>query len=152
MPSQTPPGHDPAIVRIFLASAEGQDVLLGAIAYGFGVADNELAIRVSAVRREIARWSTHKRENTRRKIDSYQIDVIGAHGELKGSLCSLANALLVYQAPAGRSLEIGKILFAILDADVDGFDDWKRDAVPILAPMGCSHERMDRYVLARLPS
>ncbi|MEI6510597.1 MAG: hypothetical protein WCO25_00960 [Candidatus Uhrbacteria bacterium] len=150
MPSPTPTEFDSDRIRSFVASVEGQDALLGAIASGFGHADPTLF--VTAARREVAGWSDSKRGNVRVKILTGQIDVIGGHGELKGSVKSIASALLGFRTPPGRALEIGKVLFAILDADVDDLGAWMRDVPPCLVSMGCNRERLALYVIGRLPS
>ena len=150
MPFTTPAEFDTDRIRSFVASVEGQDALLGAIASGFGHADPTLF--VAAARREIGAWSGIKRANVRMKILTGQIDVIGGHGELKGFLASLASALLGFRTPPGRALEIGKILFEILDADVDDLGAWMRDVPPNIVSMGCDRERLVLHVIGRLPT
>ena len=144
-----PPMYATNLIRSFLASVEGQDVLLGAIASGFG--HENPAPFVSTLRHEMRGWSDNKRGNIRVKILTGQIDVIGAHGELKGSLSSLSSALLGFRAPSGHGLAIGKVLFVILDADVGDLDSWLRDVPRQLVPMGCNPERLVLYVVGRLP-
>ncbi len=150
MPAATRSEFSSDHIRSFVASLEGQNVLLGAIASGFGHEDPTLL--VTAARRQIAGWSETKRGSVRTKILTGQIDVIGAHGELKGSVASLTSALLGFRTPPGNAFEIGKILFLILDADAGDLGSWMRDVPPRLAPMGCNRERLALHVIGRLPT
>jgi len=150
MPPTTTPEFATERVRAFIASIEGQDVLLGAIASGFG--HETPTLFVSSARRVNANWSEARRANLRLKILTGQIDVIGGNSDLKSALASLANALLSFRTPPGRALEIGKILFAILDADVDDLGTWLLDVPPRLVSMGCDRERLVLHLVGHLPN
>lgn len=149
MPAFIPTEYSDPRVTSFIASVEGQDVLLGAIAHGFGHEDPTTL--VAGARRVAAGWSDDRFSQLRSKIISGRIDVIGGNFDLKSALATLASALLGYRTPRGRSLEIGKILFAILDADVDDLGAWLHDIPPLLAPMGCNYESLEKYLAGRLP-
>ncbi len=151
MPLPPPlPVYATSRIRSFVASIEGQDVLLGAIASGFGHEDP--VPLVAAARHVAAGWSSDRRVNLRMKIMTGQINVIGGHTDLKSALASLASALLGFRTPPARAFEVGKLLFVILDADAGDLDDWMRDVPPLLELMGCDRERLVLYVVGRLPS
>lgn len=150
MPAFIPEEYDAPRVTSFIASVEGQDALLGAIAHGFGHEDP--AFHVASARRIAAGWSENRWSVLRAKIMSGQIDVIGGNSDLKSALSSLSSALLGFRMPPGRGLQIGKMLFAILDADAGSLGTWMRNALPDLAPMGCNAERLEKYVVDRIPN